>query len=449
MTAARALLVAALLAGCGDGEPAYLSRAELLDPETCMDCHPKHFDEWRASMHAYAADDPVFLAMNARGQRETGGELGDFCVNCHAPVAVREGLTTDGLNLPDLPRSVKGVTCFFCHSVSELGGESHNNPLVLADDLVMRGGFGDAIDNDAHRTGYSALLDGNSRESSAMCGSCHDIVTPAGGHVERTFAEYQESVFPDAYSTSCGDCHTEGNDDVVADVEGVPLRTRHTHGYPGIDLAITEWPGIDAQRALIAEELRTTLQARVCHSPAGNVIQVFLTNIGAGHMWPSGATQDRRAWVQLRAFTGETETFASGVVPEGGAPTELDDPNLWLLRDRTFDADGEETHMFWEAATYESELLPPQTSTDMNEPGFNHTIQRDYPLLAAPPPDRIELRVFIQAVGRDVLDDLIASGDLAAAFRDAMPTLTVAQPVDWTIEAAGSDRCQTLTEPPR
>ena len=31
----------------------------------------------------------VFLAMNERGQRETGGQLGPFCVNCHAPLAVR------------------------------------------------------------------------------------------------------------------------------------------------------------------------------------------------------------------------------------------------------------------------------------------------------------------------------------------------------------------------
>ena len=76
-----------------------LSREELLNPETCKSCHPKHYREWASSMHAYAAKDPVFLAMNQRGQRETKGKLGDFCVNCHAPMAVREGKTKDGLNL--------------------------------------------------------------------------------------------------------------------------------------------------------------------------------------------------------------------------------------------------------------------------------------------------------------------------------------------------------------
>ena len=46
-------------------------------------------------MHAYAADDPVFVAMNKRGQRETNGELGTFCVKCHAPMAVANGTITE------------------------------------------------------------------------------------------------------------------------------------------------------------------------------------------------------------------------------------------------------------------------------------------------------------------------------------------------------------------
>src|SRR5262245_37783477 len=99
-----------------------LDQAALEDPRTCEGCHPDQFREWSGSMHAYAAQDPVFLAMNARGQRETQGALGTFCVNCHAPVAVRQGLTKDGLNLASLPASKKGVTCYFCHSVNEVKG---------------------------------------------------------------------------------------------------------------------------------------------------------------------------------------------------------------------------------------------------------------------------------------------------------------------------------------
>src|SRR6185295_10043034 len=130
----RALMMSApllLAAAACDGGPAMLTRAQLMDPTACMTCHPQQYSDWSRSMHAYASDDPVFAAMNARAQRETGGALGDFCVKCHAPVAVAEGLTHDGTNLAALPAASKGVTCFFCHSANAVDG-THNNPLVSA-----------------------------------------------------------------------------------------------------------------------------------------------------------------------------------------------------------------------------------------------------------------------------------------------------------------------------
>ena len=79
-----------------ESEPVYLDKAAMMDPATCGECHQTHLTQWSGSMHAYASKDPVFLAMNARGQRETNGELGSFCVQCHAPMALRTGATTDG-----------------------------------------------------------------------------------------------------------------------------------------------------------------------------------------------------------------------------------------------------------------------------------------------------------------------------------------------------------------
>ena len=45
--------------------------ADLEDPATCGSCHAQHYAEWSGSMHAYASDDPVFVAMNNRGERDT------------------------------------------------------------------------------------------------------------------------------------------------------------------------------------------------------------------------------------------------------------------------------------------------------------------------------------------------------------------------------------------
>src|ERR1043165_7437703 len=106
------LLLVVALGACGDKK---LSVEELQNPETCKDCHQKHYDQWSGSMHAYASEDPVFVAMNKRGQRETNNELGDFCIKCHAPMAVNLGVAT-GTNFDPaaLTPATKGITCYFC-----------------------------------------------------------------------------------------------------------------------------------------------------------------------------------------------------------------------------------------------------------------------------------------------------------------------------------------------
>ena len=89
--AAALLALGAAVAGCGSSSgSAGLQTSALMDPATCQTCHPAQYQQWAQSMHAYATDDPVFRAMNARAQRESNGALGTFCVNCHAPVAVRD-----------------------------------------------------------------------------------------------------------------------------------------------------------------------------------------------------------------------------------------------------------------------------------------------------------------------------------------------------------------------
>src|SRR4051794_27739009 len=97
------LLVALALMGCGNqpaAEATGLSVEELMDPKTCQKCHSRQYTEWSGSMHAYASADPLFVALNQRGQDEA--QVGTFCASCHAPVAVRTGATQDGTNLASL-----------------------------------------------------------------------------------------------------------------------------------------------------------------------------------------------------------------------------------------------------------------------------------------------------------------------------------------------------------
>jgi hypothetical protein len=476
-----------LLAGCSHGNdgaspdagPPFvgLPRTQLLDPKVCGTCHADHYSDWVASMHAQAADDPVFIAMNARGQRETDGGLGTFCVNCHAPMAVRDGMTTDGLNLASLPAQYHGVTCFFCHSISSVDG-THNAAVVLANDLVMRGEITDAVPNSAHLAKYSTFQDETSADSASACGACHDIVVPpgfaddAGAHIERTFAEWQTSAFsalPQGETCAASGCHMvrSGDPRLIAQQTGYgttpPLRYFHAHGFPAIDVnlvpgsdaAVIESPGVQAL-------LANALQGDLCVTAAGG-IRVVLDTPNLGHDFPSGAAQDRRFWAQIVAYQGTETVYQSGVVPFGSPAFDAQaDPDLWLMRDCIFGPQGNEVHMFWQAASYDGNELPALTTFDHLNAAFFATMKTQFFPRGGTPlptgrPDRVTLDLWVQPVGTDVLDDLVDSGDLNPSVAAAMPTFPVPLAVQipdsgastelvWTVANAADSGVQAFAD---
>jgi len=196
------------------------------------------------------------------------------------------------------------------------------------------------------------------------------------------------------------------------------------------------------------------VQSTVCWNTRTSQIEVTLDNISAGHGFPSGATPDRRAWVEVTAFAAGAPIYASGgaaSLPLEGSP----DPDLWLIRDCLFDSAGAEKKMFWEAATIAEDELPgSQTATASDPRSFSSHRQRTFPAAAGQGlpamPERITLDVHLQAIGDDVLADLVASGDLDPAIppRIARWTLGAAK-VEWTPAAAGAPKIDPATQIPK
>jgi nitrate/TMAO reductase-like tetraheme cytochrome c subunit len=425
-----------------------LSRAELLDPTLCAGCHQSHYDDWRNSAHATAADDPVFVAMNKRAQRESNGSIGTFCVNCHAPLAVSDKLTTDGLNLDSVAAPYKGVTCYVCHNVAEVGA-LHNNGLTLAQDTTMRGQYADPVPNRAYASAYSELVDRDKSASSTLCGSCHDIVTPPGDHLETTFAEWQNSAFADAQlGQTCSQCHMDQNITLqpIADVADAPARRSHDHHFFGIDVpASPNAAVVQANTAGVQAFLDTSLQSAVCVKVAdGNAsLRVILDNVAAGHSFTSGASQDRRAWVEVIAYQNDQIIYQTGVATDGNQPIAAQDVDLWMLRSCAVDGNQTPTNLFWDAASHTTNTLPALATFDTSDPRFyqSHIVQsfpRDKAAVIAGIPDRVTLRVRITPIGADILDELIASQDLDPNFRTQMPTFDVGMTplVEWTAATA-------------
>jgi hypothetical protein len=444
-------------------------------------------------MHAYASDDPVFRAMNQRGQRLTNGQLGSFCVQCHAPMAVNEGATTDGMNLDSVDPKLHGVTCFFCHTVQAVTG-THNNALQLANpdagDIVMRGEYPDPLPNTGHPATKSPLMDRFQLQSATTCGACHDIVvshagltdpkaidcldagpwdgggSPCGAAIERTFQEWEASAFKQEAGETCSNCHMNVNPngpDKIAAYPGAQPRSEsttdpglppglggsHDHSFPGIDVAlIPGFPSTGEQQQGIQYLLDSTIQSAICVITQGlqpnSAIRVILDNVAAGHDVPSGSAQDRRMWAEVVAYDRDGGViYSSGVisdggsvVPElgdGGSPDGGADPDLWLIRDCMLDSQNQETHNFWEAANYETNQIPVQPTFSQLDPRFylTHVIQyfpRNPFATVSGTPARVTLRLRVQPIGYDVLDDLIATGDLDPSLRSAMPILDVQWP---------------------
>jgi hypothetical protein len=261
-------------------------------------------------------------------------------------------------------------------------------------------------------------------------------------HLERTFSEWKETVFarPNPLQhLSCSKCHMVGDiDGVVADFEGVPLRKPRDHSFPGVDVALTEWPEIDAQRAGIERDLFAAVTARLCPEPPGPLSFTYiLDNTFAGHMLPSGAAADRRAWVEIIAYDENNAVlFQSGVVADGQPVAELPglgDTQLWQIRDYTYDDNDEAAHMFWDVSRIESELLTPAVTSDPSDPDYIHSVQRSYTLPQIPA--RVTARMHLRPIGLDILDDLIASGHLDPLYRDRVPTFTLTGTVvEWRTE---------------
>jgi len=430
----------------------YLTPEQLRDPETCKGCHPSHYREWASSMHAYAARDPVFVAMNQRGQRETKGELGDLCVRCHAPMAVADGLTRDGLNLAQLPDQQRGVSCYFCHNAVAVE-DDHNGALRIAGDDMMRGPLTDAVESFAHRSGFTDMFDHAKPEHNAMCGGCHDIVLKNGVELERTYREFQHGLYGQRPSESaptlenCAGCHMppSRNQPAAVSPAGAPKRTLHEHLWPGVDVALTDFPDKALQRAAIEDcQLGiASVQFLTVDVAAPNVF-TFKLETNAGHNQPSGASQDRRMWLEVLAYDREgklIDAASSGNIADQQIEDDGQrDPQLWMFRDRIFDAAGQERFMFWEAAPsaahplgYESSALPVRPMNDMLGIG-THSVQKAFTLAAADgsAPARVTARLRMRPIGMDVLQDLVQSGDLDAAVLREMPTLTFGAQLEWT-----------------
>jgi hypothetical protein len=330
-------------------------------------------------------------------------------------------------------------------AVALLPPSALQDPMTLtlaADGESLFGPFSDPVPGSPHKVSKSNLMDDLQAESAAACGSCHDIVNGHGAAIERTFQEWKGTLFAiPPNGQTCATCHMPGSDGTAA-ATTTKRRRIHDHSLPGVDLALTSFPNADAQKQAVQTLIDPTLLTSVCYSPTASTIEVDLDNAGAGHGFPSGASQDRRVWVEVTAYAADQIIYQSGVPLAGQTVESAPDADLWMIRDCMFGDDGAPVNMFWQAASYTTNELPGSVMLTVTDPtSYTKThIKSVYPGgggKLAQTPDRISVQIHIKAIADEVLQDLVTSGDLDPSTLAQVETLTpLSGTLEWTTASA-------------
>ncbi len=302
-----------------DGPPAAeLHRAVFEDAgsrypsaNACATCHPRQYEQWSVSQHAYAQLSPIYMAFQMAVNAKTAGTNGDFCIRCHNQVGMNLGESVYTSNLDRHPTSREGITCTVCHRVNrDYGKISGRLPLNEGD--LLSPVYGPTGDKELKRIltlpqKYRVVTErdkpGRAIHTEAeqffqltkpgFCGSCHDVTLLNGFRLEEAFAEFQQSKAA-GDKVSCQDCHmgkvqgvAAGYETAPAAVVGdVPTRPRKVtnHFFAGPDYSVIH-PGLFPHNVEAAnfKSLREWLQF---DHEAGWGTDVFEDKVDLDHSFP-------------------------------------------------------------------------------------------------------------------------------------------------------------------
>lgn len=220
-----------------DAEPAFRTAAQ------CGKCHVEIYKEWKASFHGRAMSDPLFLELSADVNKEE-------CIRCHAPVSLREA----EFETP-VARSANREDAISCLSCHQKGGQ-------------MAGPFG-GLTGACQPVGDAAQ-----RDVVKVCFPCHNQHDTGNEWMRGPYA-------PDAplpkqrASQDCLGCHMPAVERPL--VEGGPVRKGRRHTWFG---------GHSFAQLKRAAKLDVEVKPL---DGGGFRVEVFVTNVGAGHAIPTDA----------------------------------------------------------------------------------------------------------------------------------------------------------------
>lgn len=281
-----------------------IKATQFENPDICARCHPQIYRDWTKSMHRQYTN-AAFQWAFEQASKDTNGGVDGFCPRCHSPIAVLAGeKITPGqyANLSDIAQ--KGVQCDFCHVLDKVSPDwPGNGSFHVTPGKVKLGPLKDA-ESPHHQTAYSEL-----HTRADFCGMCHNVSHP-GTHVqlESTYSEWLSSSYAKK-GVTCQKCHmpeAKGR----ASNRGPERAAVSAHTFVGANVR-------SADASLAVADLKKAASITVEQSQDrvnyGDKVtfSVRVTNKGAGHFLPTGITELRQMWIELRVKDAKgDEVFA-------------------------------------------------------------------------------------------------------------------------------------------
>jgi hypothetical protein len=332
-------------------------------PTYCQTCHQTQAGQhtvtitadWKGSMMAHSAQDPIFYAAVAVANKYSSGS-GEFCIRCHSPTGWLEGRSNPPTGQALTGNDLNGVQCDACHrmkdpmipdSTSSIPVPGYGNGMFVAQvpRSPKRGPYTDAT-NPFHTTQADSFF-----RSGNFCGVCHTVSNPLyatdpntqSPHlyspIERTHSEWLLSWYgAQGEAGTCQSCHMPPQVGYGCTLAMSPQRSdlpKHdlTGGNTFVPDILADFWTLAADTAQIAagkqraiQTLQSAANLELIAYRQNDTVKsaVRVTNL-TGHKLTTGYPEGRRMWLNIvgRNANGDT-LFQSGAYDFETADLTLD-----------------------------------------------------------------------------------------------------------------------------
>lgn len=304
------LIAVAVAVGVGSqavaAEMGKFKYSDFEKPSSCGACHKEIYQEWSQSMmsksytHSWDEVEYFRLALPHSKKEPKVAGVKEGCIACHSPLAFLTG------DIPPKPvsantRANEGVSCEVCHNiVGTTEKEPFNFSFKVEAEGDKQGPRKDAESPD-HGVVHSEFI-----QTAEFCATCHDEQSPYGAWVKETYREWKAGPYAKE-GVTCQDCHMYRAPAIPA-VGGKMRRDMAHHNFHGSHVPSKLAGVIDL--ALYANKQRISKKGKL-------VVRAELFNGKAGHMVPSGSSEERMLWLEVWAIDSQGHKFHLPVDKKG------------------------------------------------------------------------------------------------------------------------------------